>query len=466
MKKIVVIIIEVYKEKELMQMVDTKQTHTDYLQTEPVIRIFLKYLIPSLVGMLLMAVNIVVDGIMVGNRLGEVALAGVGISTPVYTLFVAMSLWIGIGGATLYSQTMGKGTPERAQFIFSFSIVLIAIFTIIIGITALVFQEQLIYFLGANEETYPYAKDYLKVMLVFGFVFTIENALSIFVRNDQNPNLAMIGLIVTAVTNIGINYYFLYVLNLGLTAVAVGIIISSFLGILVMSTHFLRKDNNLRFVRIRFERPLFKSMISIGFPSFLSELGISVFTIAFNITLARLAGTVGVAAFSVLNYAHSVMLMAFLGMGSAVQPLISYYHGAKATERTRQTIKVAITVAIIAGIIAFTVGQVWTNEIVAVFGDFSPEIKTMAVTGIRLFFIAYLFMGINFVMMSYFQSVAQIRMAIWITASREIIFMMIFILILPLFMGVNGVWLSIPLAEFVVAMTIFIYIKRNKEFIG
>ena len=445
-------------------MVDTKQTHTNYLQTEPVTRIFLKYLIPSLVGMLLMAVNIVVDGIMVGNRLGEVALAGVGISTPVYTLFVAMSLWIGIGGATLYSQAMGKGTPKRAQFIFTFSIVFIAIFTIIIGVTAFVFQEQLIYFLGANEETYPYAKDYLKIMLLFGFVFTIENALSIFVRNDQNPNLAMIGLIVTAVANIGLNYYFLYVLNLGLTAVAVGIVVSSFLGVLVMSTHFMRKTNHLRLVRIDFQWSLFKAMMSIGFPSFLSELGISVFTIAFNITLQRLAGTVGVAAFSVLNYAHSVMLMAFLGMGSAVQPLISYYHGAKATQRTKDTIKVALTVAVAAGIIAFTIGQIWTREIVSIFGDFSPDIVAMAMTGIRLFFIAYLFMGINFVMMSYFQSVAQIRMAIWITASREIIFMMIFILVLPLLIGVNGVWISIPLAELVVVLTIFIYIKRHKEF--
>lgn len=445
-------------------MVDSKQPHADYLQTESVTRIFFKYLIPSLVGMLLMAVNIVVDGIMVGNRLGEVALAGVGISSPVYTLFVAMSLWIGIGGATLFSQAMGRGEPTRAQFIFTFSIIFIAIFTIIIGITSFVFQEQLIYFLGANAETYPYAKDYLKVMLLFGFVFTLENALSIFIRNDQNPNLAMLGLIVTAVTNIAINYYFLYVLNLGLTAVAAGIIISSFLGVLVMSTHFFRKSNHLRLVRIRFQRSLFKNMMSIGFPSFLSELGISVFTVAFNITLARLAGTVGVAAFSILNYVHSVMLMAFLGMGSAVQPLISYYHGANATERTKQTIKVAISVAVIAGVIAFTIGQVWTKQIVAIFGDFSPEIVTMSLTGIRLFFIAYLFMGINFVMMSYFQSIAQIRMAIWITASREIIFMMIFILVLPLLIGVNGVWISIPLAEFVVVMTIFIYIKRHKEF--
>jgi Na+-driven multidrug efflux pump len=204
--------------------------------------------------------------------------------------------------------------------------------------------------------------------------------------------------------------------------------------------------------------------MTVGFPSFLSEIGISVFTIAYNVTLARLAGTVGVAAFSVLNYVHSVMLMLFLGMGAAVQPLVSFFHGARAVDKIKQTMKLAIGTAIISGIAAFLIGQFGTKQIVAIFGDFEPEVVNMATTGIQLFFIAYLFMGINFVMMSYFQSIAQIRMATWITAAREIIFMMIFILILPLFLGVHGVWLSIPLAEFVVMVTVTAYVWKNREF--
>ena len=186
---------------------------TDFLHTETVGKIFMKYLIPSLIGMLIMALNLVIDGIMVGNRLGAVALAGVGIASPVYTIFVAMSLWIGIGGATLFSQAMGARNVKQAQFIFTHSIVLIAVCTLLIGLTAFIFQEGLTYMLGANEETFPFANDYLRVMLLFGFVFTVENALSTFIRNDQNPNLAMVALVVTAVSNVAINYYILYVLN-------------------------------------------------------------------------------------------------------------------------------------------------------------------------------------------------------------------------------------------------------------
>lgn len=439
---------------------------TDFLQIEPVGKIFMKYLIPSLIGMLIMALNLVIDGIMVGNRLGAVALAGVGIASPVYTIFVAMSLWIGIGGATLFSQAMGARNVKHGQFIFTHSIVLIAVCTLLIGLTAFIFQESLTYMLGANEETFPFANDYLRVMLLFGFVFTVENALSTFIRNDQNPNLAMVALVVTAVSNVAINYCILYVLNLGVAAVAFGTIISVIIGLFVMAVHFFRKDNHLRFVWIRFDRKLIKNTMTVGFPSFLAEVGISVFTVAYNVTLARIAGTAGVAAFSVLNYVHSVMLMLFLGMGAAVQPLVSYYYGAKMPERISQTMKIALVVASISGLVAFVIGQIGARQIVGIFGDFSEEVVDIAITGVRLFFIAYLFMGINFVMMSYFQSIAQIRMATWITASREIIFMMIFILILPLFLGIHGVWLSIPLAEFIVMVTIFLYARKSREFSG
>lgn len=440
------------------------ENHHDFISTQPVGRIFMKYLIPSLVGMMIMAVNIVADGIMVGNSLGEVALAGVGIASPVYTLFVAMSLWIGMGGATLFSQAMGAGEVKRARFIFTHSMVLITVFTLLIGLTALIFQERLTFLLGANEDTFIYANDYLRVMLIFGFVFTLENALTTFIRNDQNPNLAMAALVVTAVANIVINYIILYVFNQGVREVAIGTILSAVIGLVIMSAHFFRKRNHLRFVPFRLNRNLFKRTMAIGFPSFLAEVGISVFTIAFNVTLARIAGTVGVAAFSILNYVHSVMLMLFLGMGAAVQPLVSFYHGAKSGDRIKQTMKLALITAVIAGIAAFLIGQIGTRQIAALFGEFSEEVISLAVTGIRLFFIAYLFMGINFVMMSYFQSIAQIRMATWITAAREIIFMMIFILILPPFIGVYGVWLSIPLAELMVMITILLHERRNPDF--
>lgn len=431
------------------------------LEMESTGRVFLRYLIPSMIGMVLMALNFVVDGVMVGNKLGSVALAGVNIAGPIYTIFVAMSIWIGVGGATLYSQSMGARDYGRARFIFTHSIILITIFTVIIGLIAYAFHHQLVYALGANEATAPFATDYMNVFLMLGFVFTLENTLSIFVRNNGNPNLAMASLIVTAISNFVLNFIILYVLELGVRETAYGTILAAALGILVLSLHFFTKKNTLRLVNFRFEKSLFMMTMMIGFPSFLAEIGVSVFTIAHNNAFSRLAGTDGLAAFSIVNYAHSVMLLMFLGIGSAIQPLVSYYHGAKDEKRKRETVRIAIFTAMGAGISITLMGQVAAPFIVNLFGDFSSDVKELATIGIRIFFSGYILMGVNFVMMTYFQSIGQVKMAAWITIGREFIFMLIFLLTLPLIFGTNAAWLAIPLSEVVIFLTVLLYLKRK-----
>jgi putative MATE family efflux protein len=437
-----------------------KQQEINLLDTQSVGKAFLRYLIPSMLGMLLVAVNIVVDGVMVGNKLGSTALAGLGIASPVYSLFVAMSLWIGIGGATLYSQSMGAKEPHKAQTVFSYSVTIIFIATLLIGITAFIFRDSLVYMLGANAETYPYASAYMTVMLLFGFVFTVENALSIFVRNDGNPKLSMMAQITFALSNIVINYIILYVLELGVASVAFGTIIAASLGLLVLSSHFLKKTNHLKLRRFKWDKALIVTIIIIGFPSFLAEVGISVFTISHNVILDLIAGTNGVAAFSIMNYIHSIVLLTFLGMGSAIQPLISYYHGGHQDERKRRTIWIAVWTALGVGVGLLLIVQMAARPLVGIFGNFSDEVTNYAMSGLRIFVMAYLFMGINFVMMTYFQSIGKVRMAVWITAAREMIIMLAIIIVLPKFIGVTGVWLAVPLSECLVLISIVFYYKK------
>lgn len=432
------------------------------LDTESVGKSFFRYLIPSTIGMLLMAINIVADGIMVGNRLGPVALGGVGIAAPVYTLFVAMSLWIGIGAATRFSTLMGAKRTMEARTVFSHAMVSIFAVTLLIGLIAFPFRTELAYLLGANADTYPYVAEYLYLMLLFGFVFTIENALSIMVRNDGSPNLAMVALVTTSLLNIALNYVFLFILDFGVMGAAAATLIAAFIGMLVLATHFFKKTNNLRFVRFKFSRKLLVLILVIGFPSFLAEVGMSVFTISHNNVFERLAGTSGVSAFAILNYVHSVMLLAFLGMGSAIQPLISYYSGAGDNKKIRKTLQLAIGTAVAAGAAFFLVGQFFAPAIAGIFGDFPESVMGLAVPGIQLFFIGYLFMGTNFVMMTHYQSTGQIRMATWITAAREIVLLLILLSFLPVFFGVTGAWLAIPVSEMIVLLTIVVYQRKWK----
>ncbi|MCJ8011884.1 MATE family efflux transporter [Paenibacillus sp. KQZ6P-2] len=433
------------------------------METDSVGKVFVRYLIPSLIGMLMMSVNVVADGIFVGHRLGALALAGINIASPVFSVFFAMSLWLGIGGATLYSQSMGNKNSKQAQQIFTHSLILIFVLTILVAVTAYQFRVPLAYALGANQDTLPYALEYMTVLLTYGFVITVQNAFSLFVRNDGNPNLAMISMVVAAVLNIILNYYFLFVLDMGVEGSALATVIATFVGALILFAHFLRKDCSLSFVKPYFSWKLTVRTLTIGFPSFISEVGLSVFTIGYNVAMVRWAGTAGVAAFSVLNYAHNVMLMVFLGMGSAIQPLISYYRGAKLRMREVKTIRIAVATAFISGIVVYLFGLFAAGGIVSLFGDFPEEVRSLAINGIRLFFTAYMFMGVNFVMMTYFQASEQVKVAVWITLSREIILMVLFLLTLPYIFGTNGVWLSIPLSECVVTASIFVYVKRKNR---
>ncbi len=434
------------------------------MEQDSVLKVFLRYLIPSLTGMLLMSVNIVMDGIFVGHRLGGVALAGINIAVPVFSIFTAISLWIGIGGATQYSFALGEKKIKKAQQIFTRSIILVISITILLAIIAFIFRIPLAYLLGANDETLPYVMDYMNVLLLFGFVLTLENILSIFVRNDGDPNLAMVALIATAVINIILNYLFLFVFNFGVRGSALATMSAIAIGVLILCTHFFKKSSHLKLARSRVTGQSIKRTLSIGLPSFLSELGMSAFTMGYNIAIAAVAGTAGVAAFSVLNYTHSVILMLFLGMGSAIQPLISYYRGAKMAERETATIRLSISVAFGTGLLFFAAGLLFADNIVNLFGNFDQEIHDLAVLGVRVFFSGYLFMGFNFVMMTYFQTTDRIGMATFITVARELILMVIFLIILPPLLGATGVFVAIPISEFIVASLIFIYAYRKHIF--
>lgn len=434
------------------------------MEQDSVLKVFLRYLIPSLTGMLLMSVNIVMDGIFVGHRLGGVALAGINIAVPVFSIFTAISLWIGIGGATQHSFALGEKNVTKAQQIFTRSVILVITITIMLAIIAFIFRVPLAYLLGANDETLPYVMDYMNVLLLFGFVLTLENILSIFVRNDGDPNLAMFALIATAVINVILNYLFLFVFNLGVRGSALATMSAIAIGVLILCTHFFKKSSHLKLAKSRVTGESIKRTLSIGLPSFLSELGMSVFTMGYNIAIAAVAGTAGVAAFSVLNYTHSVILMLFLGMGSAIQPLISYYRGAKMKSRETATIRLSVSVAFGTGLVFFIAGLLFADNIVNLFGDFESEIHDLAVLGVRVFFSGYLFMGFNFVMMTYFQTTDRIGMATFITVARELILMVIFLLVLPPLLGATGVFIAIPISEFIVATSIFIYAYKKHVF--
>ncbi|KGX91056.1 multidrug transporter MatE [Pontibacillus halophilus JSM 076056 = DSM 19796] len=436
------------------------ETH-DLLRNQPVRRVFFHYFIPSLFGLMLMSVNILIDGIFVGNGVGSVALGSVNLAMPVFSLLLSISLWIGIGGGTLYSMHVGSGADTEARSVFSLSVFTTVVLVLLIGGVGYFNVGEIAGILGANEDTLPYVIDYLAIMFLFGWLMALQQLISIFVRNDGSPRLSMISLAVTAVSNIGLNYYMIFVLELGVKGAAIGTVIAEGIGLLVILTHFMKKGTKLRAFAFRWSWKSLRSIFSIGFPSYLAEMGMLVFVTGYNLAVVGLAGTEGVAAFSVINYLHGFMFLSFFGIESALQPMISFYYGARQSDRIKRSVEIGERAALILGVSLFAIGLLAAPLLITLFGLESQAIKDLAIQGIRLFFIAYLFMGFNFIYMTYFQSIGQIRPSIFIIVLRSFILMLFFLWILPKGFGISGVWLSVPVAEALVAIGLFVTVRKR-----
>ncbi|MYL29558.1 MATE family efflux transporter [Halobacillus halophilus] len=436
------------------------ETH-ETLKTKPVKQVFFQYFFPALFGMMLMSINILIDGIFVGRGVGEEGLAGVNLAMPVFSLIFSISLWIGIGGGTIYSMHIGREEPDKARNAFSLSTASSLVILAVIGTLGYLFIEPIAYMLGANADTFAPTVDYLTVLFLLGWLIALQQLLSIFVRNDGSPTLSMVALGVTAIVNIGLNYYMIFLLEKGVFGAALATVLASVAGLLVLFLHFFKKNTHLRKPVFLWTWKLLREIMTIGFPSFLAEAGTLVFVAGYNIAIGALLGTEGVAAFSVVNYLHGFMFLSFFGLESALQPMISYYHGAGSRDNIKDSVKMGERTAAGLGLILIILGFLAAKPLVSLFGVESAEVKELAVNGIRLFFTGYLFLGFNFVYMTYFQSVGQIRPSTTIIVLRSFVFILPLLWLLPDWLGAAGVWLSLPIAEMLVAVLLAVFTRKQ-----
>ncbi|MGE7981579.1 MATE family efflux transporter [Solibacillus sp. NPDC093137] len=431
------------------------------LMNKPVKKLFFHFFFPAVFGMLLMSINLLLDGIFVGHGVGEVGLAGVNLAAPIFTIILAISLWIGIGGATNFSMAMGEDMADEARSSFTLSL---AIFTAILGAISIVGYlnlQTVAGWLGANEETLASTTDYLGVLFALGWVLGLQQLLSIFIRNDGRPMLGMVSLGLTSVVNVILNYVFIFVLNMGVYGAALATILGGVVGVLVFVPHFFNKKVVLNKWRFNWSLPLGRRILAIGFPSLLAESGAFVLVVGYNLSVVAALGTEGVTAFSVINYLHGFMFLAFFGIETAMQPMVSYYHGSKKKAQLKETLALAEKTALILGVTLFVIGYLLAPQLVQLFGVDDPAIVQLAVEGIRLFFIGYLFIGISFVYMTYFQSVGKVWSATVIIVMRSYIVFLIYLFVLPKVFGVNGIWLTMPFAELTMAIVIVMFVRKR-----
>lgn len=424
---------------------------------------FAKYVSLNILGMVGMSCYIIADSFFIAKAEGANGLTALNLVLPLYNLIFAIGSMVGVGSAIRYSVLKTRGDSSADSYLFNalfFTAVLGLVFTFV-GIFA---PEKLLTLLGADSTIVETGRDYTRIFMCFGPIFMWNCVANAYVRNDGAPTVAMIATLSSSLFNIMFDYVLMFPLKMGMKGAALATVLSPVLGITICSFHLFSKRSN---VKIKPCVPSIKRLISscqVGIPAFVGEMSSGVITLVFNYVLLSLAGNIVVAAYGVVANVSLVTLAVFNGIAQGSQPLISRNHGAERHSDVNSLKKLSLIVALVMGIILYAVMYFATDPIVAVFNsEHNAQLAKYANTGVKLYFIGVLFAGLNIVGSSFFSAVEKAKEAAVISVLRGFVLVVLFVLILPKTLGVNGVWLSYPAGEFsTMLVMIVMFLLTNK----
>lgn len=422
---------------------------------------FMKYSVPSVIGMIVSALYIVVDGIFVGRGVGENALASINMALPITTLMIAITMMITIGGATVMSIKFGENKYEEGNNIFLQSLFLIIAITGAVSIISVFFPEQLSRMLGARAKLLKGTAEYLRFYMMFGLGFSASLALSAFVRNDGNPNLAMISLIAGAVTNIMLDYIFIFILKLGIAGAAVASGLGQLSSVFLLLTHFAGKKGKLKLYMPKLKKHELIRIMKAGTPEFINQISPAVSVFAFNLIIIKRIGERGVAGFSIIGYISAVLFALFIGISQGMQPLLSYNHGKRDYEKVDQVFEMGVKTNFAASLTIYGILLIFGEKLISIFSSNATLIK-LTYDAMIIYAFSFVIASINIVNITYYQSIENSKTANVISTSRGMVFTILAVMVLPLIMGDIGIWISIILGEFCTLLLI-IYLDYVKK---
>ncbi len=427
---------------------------------------FLKYLIPSVGGMLGVSLYVLGDTMIIGRAIGSVGLAALNISIPIINVFHGLGLLFGMGASTAISISRGRGDERQVNNIFTISMLLSLLVGIFFVVMRVFFLDKLSLLLGASKETFKMSTGYLGVLMTFSPMFLLNYTLNVLVRNDGNPNLAMYGMLTGSIINVILDYIFIIIFGWGMPGAALATCISPMLGLIILSFHFILKKNKMKLTKIKPSFNILKRITSNGFASFVIEVSAGVIIFVFNKVIIDITGDIGVSSYSIIANLSLIATAIFTGIGQAIQPIVSVNFGAKNMDRVYEAGKLAIYTSLAIGILFYLAGLLFPEFLVSIFSRGDKELLDITVKGIRIYFLAFIFMGVNIAITSYLQSKEYAKASMFLSLSRGFIFIVIFLLVLPKLLGLTGVWMTMPLAELTTIILSIVLYKNVRKLIG
>ena len=436
------------------------------LGTQPIGKLLMQYAIPAIIAMTASSLYNIVDSIFIGQGVGPLAISGLAVTFPFMNLGAAFGAMVGVGASTLISVKLGQRDYGTAQVVLGNVVTLNTIIGVVYTIVCLMFLDPILYFFGASADTIGYARDFMEVILL-GNIFThMYLGLNAVLRASGHPQKAMYATINTVVINTILAPIFIYGFEWGIRGAAIATVIAQIIS-LVWQFKILTDKNELLHLRrgiYHLQGKIVKNMIAIGLSPFCMNVASCFIVIFINQGLKEYDGDLAIGAYGIVNRLMFICVMIVMGITQGMQPIAGYNYGAQQYHRVNEVLKLAIWGATAVTTFTFLIGELIPELTVCIFTT-DEGLISRAAEGFRIAVLVFPIVGFQMVTSNFFQSIGMANKAIFLSLTRQLLFLLPCLIILPRFMGASGIWWSMPISDFVASIVAAVLLyKQFQEF--
>lgn len=441
------------------------------LGTEKISKLLKQYAFPAIIAMTASSLYNMVDAIFIGHGVGPYAISGLALTFPFMNLAASFGTLVGVGASTLASMLLGRKDYEMARRVLGNVVVLNMITGISFTVLALAFLDPILWFFGASENTISYARDYMQIILLGNAITHVYYGLNSLLRSSGHPKTAMAATIVTVVLNAILDPLFIFVFDMGIRGAAIATVLAQMVSLSWVVKVFTDKSNVIHFQKGTFilDKKIVKDSLAIGMAPFLMNF-VSCFIIIFiNSRLKTYGGDLAIGAYGIVNRIVFVFLMVVMGLTQGMQPIAGYNFGARQMTRVFEVLKKTLLYATVVMTSGFLVCELFSKTVVQIFTT-DEQLINYSAKGLRTIVIMFPIVSTSMVIGNFFQSIGKAKVSVFISLSRQLIFLLPCLWILPLFFDIHGVWYSFAVSDFlasIVSVTIILrFIKKHQTEYG
>ncbi len=438
-------------------MADKSKAIPTELGTEKIGKLLKQYALPAIIAQTASSLYNMVDSIFIGQGVGPLAISGLAVTFPLMNLSTAFGTLVGAGAATMLSVLLGQKNYKAANKVLGNVVSLNIIIGLIFMAVALIFIDPILYFFGASENTLPYAKEYMKIILYGNIITHLYFGLNAAMRSSGSPKKAMGLTIFTVIFNTILDPIFIFVFDMGIAGAAWATVLAQTIAMLVVLHHFSDRSRPFHFEKgiVSLDMRVAKDSLAIGMGPFLMNSAACLVTLFINQQLRQYSGDLGIGAYGITNRFGFMFIMICMGLNQGMQPIAGYNYGARQYSRVKEVFWKTARLAVLVTTICFVIGVFFPQLAVGIFTH-DPELSALASRALRIMMLVFPIVGFQMISTNFFQSLGMVKKSVILSLSRQILFLLPLLYALPKWYGADGVWASFPISD-VLATLLSIY---------